>query len=309
MMLSRASALVALVAGAGASADNCTGATKQKALYLQYIIDPPLSSVPATDISIETIWNSTMDMRRYGSNGVFAASTIHMTDGPGGYFGSQADGDSAQGGLLFSIWDKESKGESPTTNCDGGVAPNATWCRSQHAFPLSGTCRRHCLDCGLHPGWRNTTGTQCSVPMLLRDGDSVTFRLRRVNVTAVIQNPVGLGLVYNGSVWELTAALGNGSTVLVGRMLLEETFGGVARFGAFHEHIGCTPCAAFYESEVRRGPWISAPVPRVVSSIGFQRKNVTCELYQVDLFNSSGMPAAQFATGPGTGPNRCADDL
>ena len=37
----------------------------------------------------------------------------------------------------------------------------------------------------------------------------------------------------------------------IGTVFLEQTFGGVTRLGAFHEHIGCTPCDAFYESEQR----------------------------------------------------------
>ena len=45
---------------------------------------------------------------------------------------------------------------------------------------------------------------------------------------------------------------------------------------------------------------------RVVKSIGFNRKNVSCELYDVNILKGYGgdyqVPAAQISTGPGTGP-------
>ena len=137
--------------------------------------------------------------------------------------------------------------------------------------------------------------------------------------------------------------------------------GGIARIGAFHEHIGCTPCAAFYESEVylglaedshvgnytflfdhflwlpslflpmdigkagsivanmressaepqvRRGPWVAAPHARAVKSIGFSRNNATCQLYDVDITMQPPFgPAAQFWTGPGTGPHQRTLDV
>lgn len=143
----------------------CTAQNKQKALYISYEVEPPLETSPATSLVVETTWLSVSAMRRYGSNGVFAAHPFH-TGGPGGYFGSQADGDPSQGGLLFSIWDSEAKKENePSPGCSGsGPSPNETWCNHLHSFPLSDTCHRHCLDCGLHPGWYDV-----AIPLLICD--------------------------------------------------------------------------------------------------------------------------------------------
>ena len=63
----------------------CTGATKQKALYLHYDFEPSLSASPALDIAVEHEWNSTSDLMRYGKRGVFAAQPIGTHDGLGGY--------------------------------------------------------------------------------------------------------------------------------------------------------------------------------------------------------------------------------
>ena len=341
----------AALANASAPPPPCTHLNKQIALYLDYTFTPSLAAAPATDISVDHVWNSTTDMRRFGKNGVYAAQPIGFADGPGGYFGSQADADPQNGGLLFSIWDKERRnGEQP-----GGYpcskAPNATWCGHRHSFPLSANCKRHCLDCGLHPGWHNTTGTQCGLPMELTGGQAhLRFRLVRTANNSVLRNPLGMGLTYYGSEWTLTAINMTGSseeeattstststatyssssssneegTVLggsgsrsdpwvVGKMFFEDTTSGVTRFGAFHEHIGCTPCASFYESEIRVGPFNikSADSPpggggggtsRTVESISFTRKNVSCELYNVAINETGGIPSAQFFTGPGTGP-------
>ncbi len=65
-------------------------------------------------------------------------------------------------------------------------------------------------------------------------------------------------------------------------MFLEDTFQELIRFGAFHEHIGCTVCDAFYEVEVRFGPIIHFPGPgHTEKYIGFSRIDVKCELYGV----------------------------
>ena len=277
----------------------CTHANKQVALYLTYSFEPNLRDSPATDISIDHHWNSTREMRRYGKNGVFAAQPVGFGDGPGGYLGSQSDGDASRGGLLFSLWDSLRR---PGERCAApSKAPNATWCDHKHSFPLSPNCHRHCLDCGLHPGWHNTTGTQCAVPLILDAGDTIRLRLFQSANRSVFHNPE-MGVDYTGSEWTATATnVSSGQQWVLGRMFLEDTFDGIVRFGAFHEHIGCTRCNAFYESEIRTGPFGIEPGNRTVSSIVFNRKNVSCELYDVKISRSSaGVPQAQFRTGPGT---------
>jgi hypothetical protein len=191
----------------------CTGANKQKALYLEYTFEPPLSAEPATDISVEHVYNSTQHLKAYGKNGVFASQPIHTADGPSGYFGSQVVPE--EGTLLFSLWDAPSGNKHPNASvlarCDSGVAgPNRTWCLHKHSFPLSPNCHRHCLDCGLHPGWHNTSGTQCSVklPEGIADGESFRFRLHRTAPYGVELAPPaadGCGLTYTGSTWQLDA--------------------------------------------------------------------------------------------------------
>ena len=282
----------------------CTHSNKQTALYLDYDLEPSLKASPAVDVSIEHIWNSTADMRRYGKNGVFAAQPVGFANGLGGYFGSQADADPSSGGLIFSIWDSGRKNGSASYPCS--AAPNKTWCSRVHTFPLTSNCRRHCLDCGLHPGWKNTTGTQCNVPMELVEGRAhLKFRLYRSANTSVLRNPLGMGLHYIGSEWTLEASNAtSGKMWTVGKMFFEDLHSGIIRFGAFHEHIGCTPCSAFYESEIRVGPYdvkTATGAQRNVEHIRFQRKNVSCELYNVNISLTKGIPSAQFFTGPGTG--------
>lgn len=156
-----------------------------------------------------------------------------------------------------------------------------------HAFPLVPSCHRNCNDCGLHPGWTNTTGTQCGVTMELSGGNGVRFRLWQSKPNATLADPLGMGLDYVGAEWTLTATLldtrrGHGADgrtraalalaaapggssaatatvaepIVVGKMFLQDTYAGIGRMSAFHEHIGCTPCGAFYESEVRGSSYL-----------------------------------------------------
>merc|ERR1711871_1620267 len=213
-------------------------------------------------------------------------------DGVGGYFGSQSDGASTKGGLLFSIWDKKRK-EKDVNSTYCNLAPNRTWCEAKHSFPLSPNCHRHCLDCGLHPGWHNTTGTQCSLPWSISEGDAFQFRFFQSANGTTLDDPSGFGFMYTGSEWTLTATKLNekdAQPIVVGRMFFEDTFEGISSLGAFHEHIGCTPCDAFYESEVRRGPWVRSPIARNISQIGFTRKSSLCQLFDVDIESVNHMP-------------------
>ena len=73
----------------------------------------------------------------------------------------------------------------------------------RHSFPLSENCHRHCQDCGLHPGWTNTTGTQCGAPMAVAEGDGFVLRITRTAAITTYEYPPGHLL--NGSAWLVTA--------------------------------------------------------------------------------------------------------
>jgi len=325
--------------------DNCSHLNKQIALYLDYDFGEPLIKIEPTALRVKTSWVNVTDIRAYGKNGVFAAHPFHTVDGPGGYFGSQVDGNVTgdSGGLLFSIWDLK----DPKEPCNYS-APNETWCLYKHAFPVSSTCDRHCLDCGLHPGWTNTTGTQCHVQLNVTDGDKILWDIRQseVNSSYAFGN-----VTLNGSEWTVTAqytARGQATrNITVGQVFFERSWRGLKKYvqahasclslnvsmhslvdscavwklvspcgtnvpatvpatafahslGAFHEHIGCTECDAFYESEIRTGPWVLQPRPHTVKNINFTRVNASCQLFDFRRLHSD---SVLIETGPGTGPD------
>lgn len=297
------------------------GVTKQKSIYLSHSFEPAIEDSPATDLSVEIDWNATADMMRYGrqtnSNpGIYAGNPIHTDGGISGYFGSQVHGgpnSSFNGSFLFSTWDAGyGKHARPADHgCDPlpRWAPNVTWCMRRHSFPLSANCHRHCQDCGLHPGWTNTTGTQCGVAIDIAEGDGFRLRLTRTAAVTTYEHPPGHFL--NGSAWLVTAQrvrqrgvlLGAppGPLITVGHQFWEGTFSGITRIGAFHEHIGCIACDAFYESEIRRGPWIHAPLSREANVSYTENLRPYCKLHSVEVLrrpDGSG-EAAQIRTGPG----------
>lgn len=146
----------------------------------------------------------------------------------------------------------------------------------------------------------------------INDGDSFEFRLFKTSNASTQHNPAGLGKDYKGSEWSLTATKTSANSdqakevYTVGSMFFEDGYSGVTRMGGFHEHIGCTQCSAFTESEVRRGPWVSAPVARAVKSISFKRPNCSCQLFDVEPIppaSPTDIPAVRISTGPGTGPH------
>eukprot|EP01060_Flectonema_neradi_P040869 TRINITY_DN9470_c0_g1_i1.p1 TRINITY_DN9470_c0_g1~~TRINITY_DN9470_c0_g1_i1.p1 ORF type:complete len:291 (+),score=52.78 TRINITY_DN9470_c0_g1_i1:131-1003(+) len=268
---------------------------KQKALYVHYTYNPSLVDVPATNLTAEVVWTSTSKMKAYGKNGIFAAQPVGSKDGVGGYFGSQDDG-GKEGQLLFSIWDKQRK--DGDTCRDPSHTPNSTWCSFKHALPVSTeSCHRNCNDCGLHPTWTNTTGTQCYVKMDIKEGQKLTFTFERLSRN---ESYLYQGYTYYGSTWRLSA-----SGTHIGTMFWEDTFEGIDRLSSFHEHIGYTPCDSFYEEEMRTGPFITSPSPRSPVDMTFtppkQPANASCLLYNVTIDKLTF--TATFATGPGTGPS------
>ena len=66
------------------------------------------------------------------------------------------------------------------------------------------------------------------------------YSTESIPITIVDQdeNPIEVGVI---------AQIVGCILVTIGRMFLEDTFQGLIRFGAFHEHIACTVCDAQYD--------------------------------------------------------------
>ena len=207
---------------------------------------------------------------------------------PGGYMGPQViakrliSGDPQQ--VLFSLWDHK-PGES-------------AWLP---AIPDHENCNRNCNDCGVHVGDKvddGSTGTQCKVFIPRYANQVLRMRVRRVEAEGSREM---YGLTWTGGVWEVTVQdLGTGEVWMVGRQLLAEQFGGIVGTSAFNEHIGCTPCDAFDQSEVRGGPWVLEPpgtkLVGATSRYTNTRENgFTCHRHAV---TSDGFGVVTFASGP-----------
>ena len=196
------------------------------------------------DVVNDVHWGNLDDMRAYGTNGIFAATTVHFGDlHPSGYFGPQATGgtkNASQEQVLFSLWDYGSQADDD----------KAWW----PALPLSESCKRNCNDCS-DPTL--TTGTQCKIFAPAISHGSVRLRLRQVetNVSAEYMNTTWVGDAWEVSLLEKTT----GASWIVGKQLLAGLNGtGATRLAFFDEHIGCTPCDAFDVDEGRSGPWVLA---------------------------------------------------
>eukprot|EP01063_Lacrimia_lanifica_P026849 TRINITY_DN3686_c1_g3_i1.p5 TRINITY_DN3686_c1_g3~~TRINITY_DN3686_c1_g3_i1.p5 ORF type:complete len:222 (+),score=62.14 TRINITY_DN3686_c1_g3_i1:890-1555(+) len=213
---------------------------------------------------------------------------------------------------MFSIWDHARSDDDGAGTCGSGydpaLAPNATWCGKYHAFPVSTTCRRHCLDCGKNRGsggWHNSTGTACGGQNItIAHGDAVRTRIHQIDGNATYRWPETPGVVYRGSIWRAEVQVVSkdgvaGPPIAIGTQFFEGVVGGgITSFGAFHEHLGCVPCDAFYESEVRRGPFEGGAHPRPPATISHHNKtHPGCQNFAVAVDNARHQ--AQFFTGPG----------
>ena len=267
----------------------CNQQNKQKAVYAYFQHKPPLLQVPALDMIGDVTVGDLESLKAHGENGIYSAFMLYWkAPSPRGYMGPQVTATRLISGepqqVLFSLWDHK-PGE-------------AAWLP---AIPDHENCNRNCNDCGVHVGDKvddGSTGTQCKVFIPRYANQELRMRVRRVEAEGSRE---AYGRRWAGGVWEVTVQdLGTGEVWMVGRQLLAEQFGGIVKTSAFNEHIGCTPCDAFDESEVRGGPWVLEPpgttLVGATSSSPFTREDgFTCHRHTI---TSDGFGVVTFASGP-----------
>jgi hypothetical protein len=193
---------------------------KQKALYATPTYRTPLKNLNAFDIEVSVSWDSLQQLRQFGKNGVYEATSIGVVNGPSGYFGPQVFGNKGKNTkdmILFSFWD----GDSMALPINQGI---------------DGVCKRNCQDgfCG-----DEDNGAKCSLKYPMEAGVDYTMRLRRVEAIATVDSK-------SGSVWQLSVTNQKSKvTKVVGKMLFVDVNQGIDRMNFFHEHLGLTPCEAF----------------------------------------------------------------
>jgi len=211
-----------------------------------------------------------------------------------GYMGPQIWPHDLKGRHLFSMWDTAKPSESGR----------------RLAIPASepGSCTRNCNDCGLEDlrhfrAAGLTTGTKCISAYVEKvEGQAFVYRIRMSNATAEAQYD---GTVYHGTEWEVEVLdLGKQTKFVLGRVLLQDDTGseGIDTWKNFHEHIGCTPCDAFYEKTTIHGPFIINPSGLHTITAGYTHglnAKYTCRLHREVALGDLGV---QMETGPGVTP-------
>jgi hypothetical protein len=125
-----------------------------------------------------------------------------------------------------------------------------------------GTCRRHCINCddvdpqNLIAGW--STGTICTANIKLDPNSKFVYRLVQRGYTQVEYDAAK----YFGVEWEVRIAeQSTGAAYTLGSIVTEGTWNksGITDFFTVHEHLGCAPCDAYYQSVRTTGPFILNP--------------------------------------------------
>jgi len=280
----------------------CNQQNKQKAIYTSWAFSPSLKEANLYDVETKIEWSSVARMRKYGANGIYQAMRFIWAKKAGelkrfgGYMGPQIKGDHG-GNHLYSVWDTHKP------NVDGSSVLGR-----RLAVPASdpGACVRNCQDCGLHPELAAaslTTGTQCILPADMQEGQAFVYRIRMSNPSAT---SLFDGKTYRGTEWEVTVTdIQNGSAFVLGRVVLEgdTTSEGIEVWKNFHEHLGCTPCDAFYEKTTVTGPWILEPkgVHEVKEGVVEPLDaSTSCRHYRVTSLSGLSL---SIETGPGVTPH------
>lgn len=290
----------------------CNQGNKQKSVYTKFDFEPSLNERNLYDVETKIEWTNFARLREYGSNGIYQAMRFMMALKPGavkqfgGYMGPQIKGQGENaplGGMhLFSMWDTHKP------NVDGS-SPSGRRLVIPAADP--GQCMRNCQDCGLHPELAAaalTTGTQCKLDgFTVDDGSAFVYRIHMSNSHA---SSMYDGQLYSGTEWEVVVTdLSTHEVFVLGRVLLEgdTQSQGINLWTNFHEHLGCTPCDAFYESTTVTGPFIREPQgAHKISRVYVEppKSEYTCRLFRtVGLSNF----AVLIETGPGVAPATEAD--
>jgi hypothetical protein len=267
---------------------------KQKALYAKYTYNPSLTSQNTYDYQVIYKWDDFQDMREYGKNGIYAATTTGFANGPGGYFGMIVLGDETRGsGILFSFWDSKKHNKLAIPYDDGSY---------------EGNCYRNCQD---HNCEGVLNGGKCNLKYEIKEGVEYALRMRRVseNVTYVTTDAYDSSkknVSYTGSIWQLSVEnRETGDIKIVGKLLFEDTYTGIKKANFFHEHLGKVPCNAFYVKQSRGIEFLDTD--REVSIVGASasvngaKNNSTCNSFNVGL-QEDGV-GVFFETGIGVEPD------
>lgn len=255
---------------------NCSGTTKQPAIYAHFNFSTPLDISPAFELNSTVEFVNTRDVTR---GGVFGSNMLHWGHGNGtesfggGYTGFQSTGPESASAQLFSVWDGETK-----------------------VWPAHDNCKRHMND-------GRAMGTQCSANSTFPDGHHVRFHVWRTAINSTVQ--INASFSVQGDIWQSDATdITEGAAPLtVGAMVFEGGWGGIDDYSFFFEHFACIPCDA-WRAEVA-----------FVESPSFDGRTVDTATITINGYNTSecksqtvtacldgvgcGKPIVHFLTGPG----------
>jgi hypothetical protein len=248
----------------------CSSGNKQLPIRMGWSIVPALHTKPAYDLMMVLELQSINQMKPYTLNGIHHRMrfTIHSDIRAAGDFvgemgpqimGGARPNDMMSGVHVFSVMDTQ----FPVV--DGGGRSPGRWLAlpGKHHPGVVGTCRRHCINCDdLHPQHMiagHSTGTICTANVKVDSFGTYVYRLVQREGTRKVEYDAA---TYIGAEWEVRIMEQSSGVVWVlGTIVTEGTsnMSGITHFSATHEHLGCSPCDAYYQAIRATGPFILNP--------------------------------------------------
>lgn len=282
----------------------CIQLNKQKTVELTWSFNPELVEENAFDVETRIEWTNIIKLAAYKKKGLHHAIKFGMASNPDktGYFRGKMgpeisalddDEEPLRGRHLISFEDTavaDSGGEGPDGRRLVIPAHDAGSCVREISQPENASAA-------------DSTGTTCNVGYsALQGGEAFVYRLRMTKGAAEAKYA---GMWYFGSEWEVSVKdLTNQQQSVLGKVLLEGDTKdqGIETISHEHEHLGCTPCDAFYEKTSIHGPFVLQPAGKHNITAGksdLTEEAGTCNLHREVSLGGYGI---QIETGPGVTP-------
>lgn len=245
----------------------CSFRTKQAPIHTNWNFEPKLEELNIFDVAMYVEMSSVSQIAPFSMNGIHYKMNFEIQRTPKsqafkGFVGPLARGGVAAEDSLYGqhyLQVKDTQLPSPD-----GMLVRGRWLAlpGERVSGDIGSCVRSCVECDNYPQLRSsglTTGVVCTVDVGIVDESSFVYRLRQSKPETSMAFQ---GSKYDGSEWEVTVRdVSTDAYYVVGRFFLEgaSSTSGISSFMATHEHLGCAPCDAYFQSVRTAGPFVLNP--------------------------------------------------
>jgi len=246
--------------------EGCTSDNMQPAILGSWAFSPPLAVSNAYDMITMIEFLSVHQMAPFSLNGIWYKMRFEISRNSGKPWfveagpqvrGGVGPGEALQGKHVALFSDTELP--SP----DGQLVKGRWLALPSTRRPGDiGSCKRTCVGCEDFPQLAASglsTGVLCSIDVGMDNNMGFVYRIHKSKDDQRVNYD---GSEYMGTEWQINIHdTTTGGFYVLARVILEgnAAHNGIRNFASTHQHLGCSPCDAYYQATRVTGPFVLQP--------------------------------------------------